>query len=102
MGYNRFNQGHAWVCDGYDENDTFYSIKVDLLIGTSYRLHSSEFEATQKNTDYVHYNWGWKTNKTFDTNGWYISSSAKPINFKNTTQDLSALDGARKDIFMHP
>ncbi len=101
-GVNNSNKAHMWVCDGYDENDTYYSVKVDLLIGTSYRLHSSEFKATQKDLDYVHYNWGAVKTETFDLNGWYISVSSKPINFKNTTQDISSYYINRKDIFMHP
>ncbi len=94
--------GHAWVCDGYEQNRTHYTVKVDLLSNTTYHLYSSTFETTVDGTDYVHYNWGWNITSYSNANGWYYSTSAKPTNFLNPSENIGDFSYERDEIFMHP
>lgn len=91
--------GHAWVCDGYNEGEIHYSVKIDLLSGTTYHLYSSTLTAKKDYQDYIHYNWGFEIGHY---NGWYISDSATPIDFDHPDIDYDAFDTRRMEIFMSP
>ena len=78
---NNERKGHAWVCDGYEENYGRTAYYLMTLDSQELRYYSNEiFFDSEWGSAYYHMNWGYDG----DANGWYRDTNIS-FNHDNET-----------------
>ena len=80
------NEGHAWVCEGYEENITLYAA---VYISNEFGLGEYEYYSgvRKTNSEYFYMNWGWGAGAG---NGWFYSDMVSPNSY-NFSKDRKVL-----------
>lgn len=95
---NGTKDGHAWVCDGFERNDTYKTFDIMILdrfssdpIPPYERLYYGRTNSTY--STYFHMNWGWGGNK----DGYFYEESVNPsgYNFSIDRKDIVDISPSR-------